>query len=174
MLKLFFAFFTCLLPCLFTTPLQAETYSFDQLLAAIRQVETGGYPNNGENAIGDGGKAIGPFQIWRVYHIDAHEFAVGRSGRGRIFQDVAQGKYSDCNGLDYSESVVALYFMRYHKQFRERIGDKNTLKDTKEIRISIFECEDLARLHNSGPGWRNKKEKTDHYWSKVKRILQKP
>ena len=40
------------------------------LLAAIRQVESHG----NDKAVGDGGKAIGPYQVWRGYWQDAVEF----------------------------------------------------------------------------------------------------
>lgn len=33
--------------------------------------------------------------------------------------------------------------------------------------------ETLARLHNSGPGYKNKREKTNEYWQKVKKNLDK-
>ena len=48
------------------------------LLDAIRRVETGGCKNPA-NAVGDNGKAIGPFQIHRVYWQDAveHDPSIG-------------------------------------------------------------------------------------------------
>jgi hypothetical protein len=43
-----------------------EMTGFELLLSAIVMVESGGDPN----AIGDGGKAIGPYQIHQAYWID--------------------------------------------------------------------------------------------------------
>lgn len=34
--------------------------------------------------------------------------------------------------------------------------------------------EAFARCHNSGPGWRNKMAKTQKYWEKCKKVLDKP
>ena len=71
--------------------------NFDDILNAIHQVETGGLPNNGENAIGDNGDAIGPFQIHYAYWKD--------SG--------IPGNYEQCNGFKYSQRVVKAYLKRY-------------------------------------------------------------
>jgi len=68
-----------------------------RFLTAVRLVETGGLPNEGENAVGDKGKAIGPFQIWRVYHIDSK----------------VPGQYTECNKLEYSKKVVKAYLTRW-------------------------------------------------------------
>lgn len=43
----------------------------DQLLDAIAVVESG----NNANAIGDGGKAVGVYQLWEVYVKDVNRFA---------------------------------------------------------------------------------------------------
>jgi hypothetical protein len=40
---------------------------------AIREVESGGEPNDGCNAIGDNGNACGPCQIWAPYFQEAAE-----------------------------------------------------------------------------------------------------
>ena len=68
------------------------------LLAAIRQVESHG----NDKAVGDGGKAIGPYQVWRVYWQDAveHDKTIG-------------GKYEDCYNPAYAEKVVRAYMARY-------------------------------------------------------------
>ena len=42
-------------------PLPVECYTVDNLLDAMYAVES----NRGKNLVGDGGKAIGPYQIWR-------------------------------------------------------------------------------------------------------------
>lgn len=64
------------------------------LLDAIRQVESGGRANPPD---GDGGRAIGPYQIWRVYWIDAR----------------LPGDYQDCRRADYAERVMLAYWARY-------------------------------------------------------------
>ena len=60
-------------------------------------VETGGV-SDPENAVGDGGKAIGPYQIHEVYWKDANSFD---SSLG--------GTYQNCKGsgsFNYSERVM--------------------------------------------------------------------
>jgi len=47
---------------------------------------------------GDGGKAIGPYQIWRAYWIDAR---------------MPYGTYQDCRDKNYSEQVMRRYWRRY-------------------------------------------------------------
>jgi len=64
------------------------------LLAAIRQVESSGQDCCED---GDGGKAIGPYQIWHSYWTD--------SG--------VPGKYAECRGRAYAERVVRAYWRRY-------------------------------------------------------------
>jgi hypothetical protein len=70
---------------------------WSRFLSAVRLVETGGLPDEGENAVGDKGKAIGPFQIWKVYHTDS-----------RI-----PGEYTECNKMEYSKKVVRAYLTRW-------------------------------------------------------------
>jgi len=64
------------------------------------------------------------------------------------------GKYEDCAGLDYSKRVLFFYCQRYAPQ---------ALKEQ--------DWQSCARLWNSGPGWKSKKNKTDSYWNKVKKNL---
>ena len=73
----------------------------DRILDAIRQVETGG-EKDPANAVGDGGKAIGPFQIHYAYWKDAVDFdsSIG-------------GKYSDCKNDEYARKIVIAYLTRY-------------------------------------------------------------
>ncbi len=70
----------------------------DRLLDAIEQVESGGRVN----VVGDNGKAIGPFQIHRVYWQDAveHDPSIG-------------GSYSDCRNPQYARRIVRAYMDRY-------------------------------------------------------------
>lgn len=74
--------------------------SFDTrpLLNAMYQVESSG----GKVLVGDGGKAIGPYQIWETYWRDAvqHDPSIG-------------GVYADCMDKEYSERVIRAYWSRY-------------------------------------------------------------
>lgn len=67
-------------------------------MEAIRQVETRG----DSNAVGDNGKAIGSFQIWRTYWQDAveHDKSIG-------------GKYEDCKNDVYAKRIILAYWDRY-------------------------------------------------------------
>jgi len=123
-----------------TSPLRSSHQVSPSLLSAIRSVESGG----DDNAVGDGGKAIGPYQIWKIYWKDAIEFdpSIG-------------GKYEDCFNREYAEKIVDAYMRRYAT--KRRLGHEPT-------------WEDMARIHNGGPNG-YKKESTKGYWAKVKRFL---
>lgn len=69
-----------------------------EFLAAIRQVESHG----NDKAVGDGGKAIGPYQIWHSYWKDATEF-----------DKTLGGSYQDCYDPAYAARVVRAYMARY-------------------------------------------------------------
>lgn len=83
--------------------LPPKDYDLDRILDAIRQVETGGCKDPA-NAVGDGGRAIGPFQIHRAYWQDALEYdpSIG-------------GVYADCRNEEYARRVVVAYLSRYCK-----------------------------------------------------------
>jgi len=68
------------------------------LLDAMYAVES----NRGKITVGDGGRAIGPYQIWREYWQDAveHDKSIG-------------GKYEDCMNKAYSERIIRAYWARY-------------------------------------------------------------
>jgi hypothetical protein len=112
-----------------------------RLLDAIRIVESGG----NDNAVGDGGNAIGPYQIWKNYWKDAveHEPSIG-------------GKYEDCFDQKYAEKIVNAYMDRY--AIPRRLGHEPTF-------------EDIARIHNGGPNG-HKKKATIPYWEKVQSKLK--
>lgn len=108
----------------------------EQILAAIRFVESS---NRADVPDGDGGKAIGPYQIWFVYWQDAiaAEPSLG-------------GTYQDCRDREYAERVIGAYMRRWVPD-AWRAG----------------EAEVLARVHNGGPrGPQN--PKTDGYWRRVR------
>lgn len=71
------------------------------ILNAIRIVETGGVKNPSK-AVGDSGKAIGPYQIHKVYWQDAIEYdpSIG-------------GSYHDCRDKEYADKIVIAYMSRY-------------------------------------------------------------
>ena len=116
----------------------------EALLDALIQIESSGK----DDAIGDGGKAIGCLQIWKPYWQDATE----RSGIG--------GVYKDCFKRDYARRIAGAYFTRYAKEAWTTLGK--------------FDAETCARIHNAGPRAMSKKRKplTDKYWAKVKKELK--
>jgi hypothetical protein len=73
---------------------------------------------------GDGGKAIGPYQIHWKYWKDAvdHDSSIG-------------GTYQDCRKKEYAEKIVRAYLDRWAT--KKRLGHSVTY-------------EDLARVHNGG------------------------
>lgn len=79
-------------------PLPAQFYTVDTLLDAMYTVES----KRGKELVGDGGRAIGPYQIWREYWQDAVEF-----------DKTIGGKYEDCMNKAYAEKIVRAYWARY-------------------------------------------------------------
>lgn len=69
------------------------------LLDAIREVESGGRTD----LVGDGGRAIGPYQIHRCYWLDAVEADPSLRARG----------YEACTDENYARAVVVAYLSRY-------------------------------------------------------------
>ena len=113
---------------------------WNALLEAIRIVES----NNNPDAVGDGGNAIGIYQIWEDYHTDA-------CMAGNI-----NGKYLDCYNPVYAKNVVVEYMKRY----------------ATERRLGVVTPEKIARMHNGGPnGWRI--DATKKYWDKVEPIFER-
>jgi hypothetical protein len=110
-----------------------------QILDAIRMVESGGRDDVRD---GDGGLAIGPYQIHRVYWQDAVEFdpALG-------------GDYQDCRRRDYAERVIDAYMRRWVPG-AWRAGDGEV----------------IARVHNGGPRG-DLRDSTLGYWQKVRARL---
>ncbi|HEX6813870.1 MAG TPA: hypothetical protein VF384_19770 [Planctomycetota bacterium] len=118
---------------------EQRNWSQRDVLEAIRFVESS---HRDDVPDGDGGKAIGPFQIHHVFWQDAvmSEPALG-------------GTYSDCRRRDYAERVVAAYMRRW-------IPDA----------WAAGEAETIARVHNGGPtGPQN--PATRGYWRKVRARL---
>ncbi len=113
-----------------------------KLLKAINKVEASGVRDG--KILGDNGKALGPFQIHRIYWQDAHEFDKSLGG-----------KYEDCQHWDYSVRVVHSYWRRYAPEALRK-GDYET----------------LSRVHNGGPNG-TRKPATLSYWRKVQIVLDK-
>jgi hypothetical protein len=67
-----------------------------KFLNALRMVETGG-EKRPEQAVGDGGRSLGPYQISRKYLID--------SG--------VKGTWEQCRDARFSEKVMQAYWRRY-------------------------------------------------------------
>lgn len=112
--------------------------AFEQLLDAIAIVESGG----DSQAVGDSGKAVGKYQIWRIYVDD-----VNRILKRQTYT------YDDRYDPVKSREIATIYL----KYWGSRIGRPPTL-------------EDYARIHNSGPNG-YKKDCTKTYWEKVKTIM---
>jgi len=111
------------------------------LLQAMCAVES----NCDGSKVGDGGKAIGPYQIWEIYWTDAVKFdpSIG-------------GNYEDCVGKEYSEKIILAYWQRYANE--KRLGRPVTNQDR-------------AKIHNGGPNALKakgkKKKNLDTYWTRV-------
>lgn len=110
------------------------------VLDAIRQVETGGHPDP-SNAVGDGGKALGPFQIHRVYWEDAVAHDPSLTAQGQSYESVRD--------VAYAERVILAYWRRY---------------------APSWDAQTLSRIHNGGPKG-HKRGATLKYWGKVQAAL---
>lgn len=134
---------------------ESAGYEWYEVLEAIRLVETGGEPNEGLGAVGDGGKAIGPFQIWLPYFVDATE---------RTYENIptANIAYEDCATSRWAaETIVLAYMYRYARpEFQRLEAGTATLADVEKI----------ARIHNGGPKGHTKAA-TLAYWTKVQEML---
>ena len=133
---------TLILLFVMTVNCLAATVSLDEkFVKALHQVESSGRVGV---IIGDGGKALGPFQIHKEYWKDACEYDASIGG-----------SYADCADYQYSLRVVGAYLRRYALQ---AIKDKN--------------YETLARIHNGGPNGA-KRQSTAQYWHRFRRELQR-
>lgn len=110
----------------FTVPYEDRDYSDDinwftpehgKLIRAISIVES----NNNPDAVGDGGRAAGAFQIWDVCWQDAveHDPSIG-------------GSYEDVYNYDYARKILIAYWDRYGYNVDH-------------------DLESLARIWNGGP-----------------------
>ena len=122
-------------------PTASAEPDLSDLLTAIRQVESRG----NDKAVGDGGKAIGPYQIHKAYWQDAVDFdkSIG-------------GSYNDCFDPVYAEKVVRAYLKRY--------APKNA---TLEQMARIHNGGPKILKRQGTKAWDN----TTKYWQKVKKEL---
>jgi hypothetical protein len=112
--------------------------SLRPFLDAVAIVES----NGNDAAVGDGGKAIGRYQIWEVYWRDAVAFSPS-----------LKGNYQDVTDKTYAERVMVAYLLRYAKGA-----------------VESHDYEKLARIHNGGPkGYQ--KNATLKYWNRVRENL---
>lgn len=118
--------------------LDAARANLRPFLDALAQVESGGK----DDAIGDGGKAIGRMQVWEIYWRDAMA-KCPKIG----------GEYKDCTTKTYAERIVVAYLLRYAAK---AVADKD--------------WQTLARIHNGGPRGATKAA-TRKYWVKVRKAL---
>ncbi|MEM7204299.1 MAG: hypothetical protein AAF628_28830 [Planctomycetota bacterium] len=114
-------------------------YSRAEILDAIRMVESGGRARPPD---GDGGRAIGPYQIHREYWQDAVAAAPGLGG-----------SYQRCREQDYAEAVIDAYMTRW-----------------ATAAWADGHAEVIARIHNGGPRGAQL-EATEGYWGRVRAQL---
>ncbi len=128
-----------LLPFVVNAQSGRTTWPRREILDAIRFVESSNLDNVQD---GDGGRAIGPYQIHEVYWDDARKREPGIGG-----------SYQDCRQRAYAERVIAAY-MRRHVESAWAEGN----------------AEIIARTHNGGPrGAQN--PATRDYWRRVRARL---
>lgn len=104
---------------------KGEEVNWDTFFDAMHMVESSGSNNPPD---GDGGKAIGPYQIWEVYWKDAVEFDKSLTKNGETYQS--------CRDIEYAKRVVIAYMNRYCNE--RRLGRVPTVRD-------------MAATHNGGP-----------------------
>ena len=122
--------------------LVAQDYTWRETLDAIRYVETGTH-KTGVGVVGDGGHALGPYQIWMRYWLDAR---------------MDKGTHRLClTSKAYSEEVVRRYMLRYSEKCTTRL---------LEGRGTLADVERIARIHNGGPKGYTRIA-TRKYWHKV-------
>ena len=127
----------------------------EKLLDAIATVES----NNDDKAIGDKGRAIGRFQIWKTY-VDEVNRSCKLKKNGKTFS------YEDRKDAVKSREMVRIYLEFWGRQYERNTGKKATL-------------EVLAKIHNGHAFWKRSNTKKNEqyfknlasYWIKVSREL---
>lgn len=114
-------------------------WSIREILDAIRMVESG---DRSDPPDGDGGLAIGPYQIHRVYWKDA-----------LVADPTIGGRYDDCRSRAYAERIIAAFMQQYAAEAWKTAN-----------------AEVIARTHNGGPTGATK-QATVRYWNRVRSKL---
>ena len=126
----------------------------DGLLNKIAYVES----KNNDKAVGDKGKAIGRFQIWKTY-VDETNRICKLKKNGKIFT------YNDRYSGKKSREMVKIYLEFWGSRYEKATGKK---------------ADDavLAKIHNGHAFWTKTRMKDlkfqkrlDSYWNKVKSAL---
>lgn len=133
--------------------------NIDCLLKCIRQVETGGEPNGGADAVGDKGRSHGHYQIQQGTIDYASKYDSFLSGVKATDLSGTTGKLTPDERKALSEKIMKANWAQVATANSDR-REKNWL------------CEDLARVHNGGPSGHTK-DSTKPYWDKVKDCMQK-
>ena len=129
--------------CVISVVMLCPMYSYStELLNAIACIES----NCDDAAVGDGGEAVGRYQIHKIYVDDVNRIA----GTSYSYDD----RYDPVK----SKQMVIIYLTHYG-DFYTRVTGKTP---TAEV---------LARIHNGGPYGYRKKE-TTKYWNKVKKRIR--
>lgn len=107
------------------------------------------------------------FRVLSIVESNNNKNAVGDNGKSigiyqiheNYFQDardfnknLSKYTYKDCFNPEIARMVVSAYLSRYCKN---------------------GSMEDMARAHNSGPNWRNKKHLTNNYWARFQKYVKK-
>lgn len=95
--------------CLVVAGCATKNDGMVSLFEAIRSVETGGM-DQPHDAVGDGGRSIGPYQISRAYWVDSSVI----------------GDWTRCKDRAYAETVMLAFWKRYCPEALRR-GDFETL-----------------------------------------------
>lgn len=130
------------------------------LLAAIMIVESGGEMD----AVGDGGRSLGPYQISKPYYLDA----VAQMEKERMWGNLThffcsflRDNYEDVACSLASEEIVKAYWRRYASEsYWSLYLEEPTKSDVVQCRMT------LARIHNGGPKGASKIS-TLNYWERV-------
>lgn len=135
-----------------TSKYKVKVPSIDDLLDAIKQVETGGNPN----LVGDNGQAHGPFQIHKPYFLDALPFAQNIVANPTDYPAAVMESH-------HAREIVKGYWRRYTKDVFNDVSTGDPIHLTLGLSI-------LARTHNGGPRGADNPA-TLPYWNKVKAVL---
>lgn len=131
--------------------IDAKKVTWDVFFEALERKE-GIKLRNGKWKRGDGGKAIGPFQIHVCYWQDSR----------------VKFPYEQCEVRQYAERVVLGYMKRWERDAFDNLTDGVA---------TIFDLQSLARAHNAGWNWRSDppeaQRKSMAYWQEFENILEK-